>query len=88
MKALLQLGAVLLVAPILFGCVGAWDKTPTPKLCQQLSQEEPNTWGRMSRNYYAVVEELERRDEDCSEYIKRDMSRTSINNSTKVDIKN
>ncbi|MDA8620054.1 hypothetical protein N9L28_04745 [Luminiphilus sp.] len=79
---------------IFFGLVGcanadAWQKAPTPKLCQQLAKEEPHpAYGNMSKNYYLIVEELEKRDEDCSEYIKREMNRTNINNSTTVKIKN
>jgi len=81
----------LLLTLSLWGCASAadWSNAPTPKLCQQLAKEEPHeAYGNMSKNYYAIVEELNERDEDCSEYIKREMDRTSISNSTNVKINN
>lgn len=81
----------LLLTLSLWGCASAadWSNAPTPKLCQQLAKEEPHeTYGHMSKNYYAIVDELNRRGEDCGEYIKREMNRTRIDNSTTVEVKN
>lgn len=83
---------LLIVLPMLglIGCASAstWQKSPTPKLCQQLAKEEPHILWGMSGDYHAIVEELDRRGEDCDAYIKQEMRRTNIDNSTHVRVNN
>jgi hypothetical protein len=83
---------ILCVIPMLMliACTSAstWQKAPTPKLCQQLAKEEPHVLWGMSGEYHAIVEELDRRGEDCDAYIRQEMRRTEINNTTNVRVNN
>lgn len=55
--------------------------TPTPKLCQMYVEANPN-WYLLD----TISSELNKRNEDCEEYVLADMRRTKINNSNSVKV--
>ena len=83
----LPLFAVVTFSLLLAGCGLQASKdfsaTPTPKLCMYLA-ENNEFWPY----HDSLNAELNKRGEDCAEYIKDEMRRTEINNSTTVKVNN
>ena len=78
---------VVITALLLAGCglqaAKDFSATPTPKLCMYLA-ENNEFWPY----HDSLNAELNKRGEDCAEYIKNEMRRTEINNSTTVKVNN